>query len=258
MDHQESHLADSDWEFEDTDENDELFTKATQHVQRTHDKLLPNDLLELYGLYKQATQGKCNTSKPGLFSMQARAKWSAWSDLADMSSDKAKQLYVEKLQQLDPVWYDNILKGVKSAVGGGIGWVVHSVESPPPDALNSKADHEKTLFDFVKDHQLLRIKENIKETDLQLLDENGMGLIHWATDANDLDILEFLLTSGCPVDLRDAEQQQTALHYASSCGHLECVRLLLQYGADRMAQNVDGESCLDVAEDPEIRSLLKS
>lgn len=254
----ETQSADSDWEFEDTDENDELFTKATQQVQRTHDKLLPNDLLELYGLYKQATQGKCNTSKPGLFSMQARAKWSAWNDLGDMPSDKAKQFYIEKLQQLDPIWYDNVQKGIKSTSMGGTGWVVHSVELPPPDARNSMADHEKTIFDFVKDRQLVRAKECLKKSDLHLLDEHGMGLIHWATDANDLDILEFLLSSGCPVDLRDDEQQQTALHYAASCGHLECVRLLLQYGADCMAQDVDGQTCLDVAEDPAIRSLLES
>lgn len=255
MDYQGNHNDDSDWEFEEGDEHDELFSKATQQVQRTHDKLLPNDLLELYGLYKQATVGKCNTSKPGMFSMQARAKWNAWNDLSDMPSDKAKELYIEKVKALDPKWYENVQNGVKSTAGG-TGWVVHSVELPPEDH-NSKAEHEKDIFDFVKDHNLQRIKESLQPSDLQLLDEHGMGLIHWATDANDLEILHYLLSMGCPVNLRDNENQ-TALHYAASCDHLECVKLLLQFGADKMLQDADGQTCLDVANDPNIRSLLES
>ncbi|XP_037807098.1 acyl-CoA-binding domain-containing protein 6 [Lucilia sericata] len=254
MDYQDNH-NDSDWEFEDGDENDELFTKATQQVQRTHDKLLPNDLLELYGLYKQATVGPCNTSKPGMFSMQARAKWCAWHDLADMPSDKAKELYIEKMKQLDPKWFENVQNGVKS-MAGGTGWVVHSIELPPDD-LNAKEEHEKDVFDFVKDHNLQRLKQTVKTSDFELLDEHGMGLIHWATDANDLEILEFLLSSGCPVDFRDAEQQ-SALHYAASCDHLECVQLLLRFGANKMAQDAEGQTCVDVSNDPSIRSLLES
>ena len=257
MDYQDNNQNDSDWEFEDTDENDELFTKATQHVQRTHDQLLPNDLLELYGLYKQATVGKCNTPKPSMFSMQGRAKWSAWNDLGDMTSDKAKELYIEKLKELDPKWFQNIQSGVKSTNSTGTGWVVHSVELPP-DNQHTKEEHEKNMFDFVKDHNLERIKQTLQQSDLQLLDEHGMGLIHWATDANDIDILKYLLTSGCPVNMRDSEQQQTALHYAVSCGHEECVKLLLQYGADKTLQDVDGQTCFDVADDPKIRLLLES
>ena len=256
MDCQDNNQNDSDWEFEDTDENDELFTKATQHVQRTHDQLLPNDLLELYGLYKQAIVGKCNTPKPSMFSMQARAKWSAWNDLGDMASDKAKEQYIEKLKELDPKWFQNIQSGVKSTNSTGTGWVVHSVELPP-DNLHTKEEHEKNMFDFVKDHNLERIKQILQQSDLQLLDEHGMGLIHWATDANDIDILKFLLISGCPVNMRDSEQQQTALHYAVSCGHEESVKLLLEYGADKTLQDVDGQTCFDVADDPRIRSLLE-
>lgn len=253
---------DSDWEFEE-DENDILFTKATQQVQKTHDKILPHDLLQLYALFKQATVGKCDTPKPGIFNMQGRAKWCAWQDLADMPSDFAKQRYIEKVREVDPEWYENIQQsghtgGSGAGNFGGTGWVVHSVEMPPEDMHYHKPDHEKTIFDFVKDRNVLMVKALLKESDLYALDESGLGLIHWATDANDLDMLSLLLSSGCPVDLRDADQQQTALHYAASCGHLECVRLLLQYGADRMAKDVEDQTCIDVADDPAIRSILES
>lgn len=250
--------TDSDWEFDEIeDEKDAMFTKAAQQVQKTHDKIMPNDLLQLYGLFKQATVGQCTTQKPGIFNIQARSKWFAWQELGDMQSDVAKQLYVEKVKQLDPEWYDHAQKGLDTAGdGGATGWVVHSIEMPPDDLHEQKPENEKTIFDFVKDHNFQRVEELLQDTDLQLLDETGLGLIHWATDANDLRILSLLLSSGCPVDLRDAEQSQTALHYASQCGHADCVRLLLQYGADKMAQDSEGQTCIDVADDPAIRSLL--
>jgi diazepam-binding inhibitor (GABA receptor modulator, acyl-CoA-binding protein) len=52
------------------------FEKAAQDVKRrTH---LANDvLLELYGLYKQATCGDNTSDKPGVFDMRGRAKWNA-------------------------------------------------------------------------------------------------------------------------------------------------------------------------------------
>ncbi|XP_013104670.2 acyl-CoA-binding domain-containing protein 6 [Stomoxys calcitrans] len=248
--------GDSDWEFDELeDENDVIFTKATQQVQKTHDKIMPNDLLQLYGLFKQATVGKCNTSKPSMFAMQARAKWSAWEELGSMSSEKAKELYVEKVKQLDPHWYEQIQKGENMSGGGGTGWVVHSIELPPDDVLTHKPDCEKTIFDFVKDRNFSKVEEMLNPSDLQALDETGLGLIHWATDANNVQILSLLLSSGCPVDLQDAEQRQTALHYATSCGHSECIRLLLQYGADKMAKDIDGQTCVDVA-DTTVLSLL--
>ncbi|XP_061396883.1 acyl-CoA-binding domain-containing protein 6 [Musca vetustissima] len=251
--------TDSDWEFDEAeDEKDILFTKATQQVQKTHDKIVPSDLLQLYGLFKQATVGSCNTTKPGMFSMQARAKWSAWQELGSMSSEEAKQRYVEKVKELFPQWYDAVQKGENNKIsgGGGTGWVVHSVEMPPTDSEDNKPDEEKTIFDFVKDRNFQKVEELLRKSDLEQLDDSGLGLIHWATDANDISILSLLLSSGCPVDLRDAEDQQTALHYAASCGHAECVRLLLQYGADRMALDADGKSCIDVA-DSSVLSLLQ-
>jgi len=33
---------------------------------------------ELYALFKQATVGDCNTSRPGIFDQKGRYKWDAW------------------------------------------------------------------------------------------------------------------------------------------------------------------------------------
>lgn len=59
-----------------------------------------NDLLELYGLYKQALVGDCNTDKPGFLDFKGKAKWEAWNGRKGTSSDEAKQLYVAKVNSL--------------------------------------------------------------------------------------------------------------------------------------------------------------
>ena len=58
------------------------------------------DKLELYGLFKQATVGDCNTERPGMFDPKGKAKWDAWKAKEGMSSDDAKAGYVSKVQAL--------------------------------------------------------------------------------------------------------------------------------------------------------------
>lgn len=48
-----------------------LVSAIAAHDKRFTDKLK----LQLYGLYKQALTGKCNTSKPGFWDPTGRAKW---------------------------------------------------------------------------------------------------------------------------------------------------------------------------------------
>lgn len=40
----------------------------------------------------------------------------------------------------------------------------------------------------------------------------------------------------------------TALHWAAMRGHVEIVKLLLSYGADRTAQNAQGRTAMDLAQ----------
>ena len=51
--------------------------------------------LKIYGLFKQATTGPCNTPKPGLLDVVGKAKWQAWKDLGQMSKQHAEKAYVE-------------------------------------------------------------------------------------------------------------------------------------------------------------------
>ncbi|PIN18607.1 hypothetical protein CDL12_08723 [Handroanthus impetiginosus] len=58
------------------------------------------NLLIIYGLYKQATVGNVNTSRPGVFKMRDRAKWDAWKANEGKSQDEAMGDYITKVKQL--------------------------------------------------------------------------------------------------------------------------------------------------------------
>lgn len=56
--------------------------------------------LELYGLYKQATQGDASGKRPGMMDIRGRAKFDAWSARQGMSNDDAMKAYIELANSL--------------------------------------------------------------------------------------------------------------------------------------------------------------
>jgi diazepam-binding inhibitor (GABA receptor modulating acyl-CoA-binding protein) len=79
----------------------ERFDKAQVDVKTLSSKPGNDDLLALYSFYKQGTVGEATTTKkPGRFDLVGKAKYDAWSKLAGMSSDDAKQRYVETVDRL--------------------------------------------------------------------------------------------------------------------------------------------------------------
>lgn len=56
---------------------------------------LGNDvLLELYGLYKQATAGDASGNRPGMLDVRGRAKYDAWAARKGMTGDAATTAYI--------------------------------------------------------------------------------------------------------------------------------------------------------------------
>lgn len=79
----------------------ERFEKAQVDVKTLSSKPSNDDLLALYSLFKQATDGEAaGAKKPGRFDLVGKAKYDAWSKRAGMSSDDAKQAYVETVDRL--------------------------------------------------------------------------------------------------------------------------------------------------------------
>jgi acyl-CoA-binding protein len=81
------------------------FEDAAEIVARDSENYPQDTLLNLYGLYKQATKGPCNTPKPSGGGMlkfgakKAAAKWQAWSDLGTLDSKTAESRYVRLVKQ---------------------------------------------------------------------------------------------------------------------------------------------------------------
>nr|XP_020645468.1 enoyl-CoA delta isomerase 2, mitochondrial-like [Pogona vitticeps] len=78
----------------------EDFEKAKDQL-----KLLKEDpgnevKLTLYALYKQATEGPCNTKKPSMLDFVKKAKWDAWNSLGVLPQDSARQKYIELVSSL--------------------------------------------------------------------------------------------------------------------------------------------------------------
>jgi diazepam-binding inhibitor (GABA receptor modulating acyl-CoA-binding protein) len=75
------------------------FEKACSDIKNVSG--LDNDtMLNLYGLYKQALEGDCNTDKPGFFDPRGQAKWSAWDENKGMDSITAMRRYTRKVKSI--------------------------------------------------------------------------------------------------------------------------------------------------------------
>ncbi len=58
------------------------------------------DLLQLYALFKQATDGDVSGDRPGGFDFKAIAKFDAWSEKKGTPKDVAMQEYVNLVERL--------------------------------------------------------------------------------------------------------------------------------------------------------------
>jgi len=79
---------------------DAAFTQAQQDVTALAADPGNDAKLTLYGLYKQATAGDVSGKKPGMLDMVGRAKYDAWSKVRGLSTDEAKQRYVDYVRGL--------------------------------------------------------------------------------------------------------------------------------------------------------------
>lgn len=56
--------------------------------------------LKLYALYKQSTVGDCTGSRPGMMDFVGRAKYDVWKELSGKTTDEAKQMYIDFVEEL--------------------------------------------------------------------------------------------------------------------------------------------------------------
>jgi acyl-CoA-binding protein len=77
-----------------------LFEKAQKDVRNLTRKPSNDELLALYSLFKQATEGDVKGARPGMLDMVGRAKFDAWSKLAGTKADDAMEKYTALVRKL--------------------------------------------------------------------------------------------------------------------------------------------------------------
>jgi acyl-CoA-binding protein len=77
------------------------FEQAVADSKTLSDRPSNDTLLQLYSLYKQATEGDVNIDPPANpFDFVSKAKYEAWSGLKGKTKDMAKQEYVQLISKL--------------------------------------------------------------------------------------------------------------------------------------------------------------
>jgi diazepam-binding inhibitor (GABA receptor modulating acyl-CoA-binding protein) len=78
----------------------DAFEEAQERVKKLSRRPANAELLELYGLYKQATEGDAKGSRPGLLDLKGRAKFDAWVSRKGIAPAAAKVRYVSLVDGL--------------------------------------------------------------------------------------------------------------------------------------------------------------
>ncbi|HZY04001.1 MAG TPA: acyl-CoA-binding protein [Anaeromyxobacteraceae bacterium] len=78
----------------------DAFSEARERVKKLSRRPSNDQLLELYSLYKQATEGDARGSRPGMLDLVGRAKWDAWAARRGTPPDEARRMYVALVDEL--------------------------------------------------------------------------------------------------------------------------------------------------------------
>ena len=79
----------------------ELFEQATADSKNLSERPSNDTLLQLYSLYKQATEGDVNAEPPSNpFDFVNKAKYEAWAALSGKSKEAAMKEYIDLVNKL--------------------------------------------------------------------------------------------------------------------------------------------------------------
>ena len=77
------------------------FMERASSIKNRDTDISNDDLLHLYGLYKQGTIGNCDLgNQPWTMFKEERARWNAWYKNYNMIKSDAMQKYIDKVNEL--------------------------------------------------------------------------------------------------------------------------------------------------------------
>ncbi|XP_073031955.1 acyl-CoA-binding domain-containing protein 1-like [Primulina eburnea] len=251
--------SDDDWEGVESTELDETFSAATAFVatmavDRAALKVSNEVQLQLYGLYKIATEGPCSAPQPSALKMTARAKWQAWQKLGAMPPEEAMEKYIVIVNELYPSWAagsatKRIDKEISDAPNAGsrgpMGPIFSSFIYEDEPGSDLKLDAIHSFAQGGDEENLLKCIES--GVPLNLKDSEGRTPLHWAVDRGHINVTSLLLNKNADVNIKDNEGQ-TALHYAALCDRASLAELLVKHGADIEIKDIEGNTATDLCE----------
>ena len=90
------HIARAETEDMVTKEEFDAAAEAIKAVTETTQE----EMLQLYGLFKQANVGDVNVPRPGMLDFKGKAKWDAWNARKGASREDAMTAYVALVAEL--------------------------------------------------------------------------------------------------------------------------------------------------------------
>lgn len=76
------------------------FLISAENIKNSKKKLDNDNLLKLYGYYKQGTIGDCNIETPSFWQVKEQAKWNAWDQCKGLKKKYAMKKYIELVNKL--------------------------------------------------------------------------------------------------------------------------------------------------------------
>ena len=80
------------------------FEQAVSRSRELTKRPSNEELLSLYALYKQATEGDVTEERPGGFDFKAIAKYDTWADQKGKSKEQAMKEYVSLVNRLHQLY----------------------------------------------------------------------------------------------------------------------------------------------------------
>jgi acyl-CoA-binding protein len=78
----------------------DAFAEAQDRVKQLTTRPSNTQLLDLYGLFKQGTEGDVKGSRPGMLDLKGRAKFDAWTARKGLAQAEAQARYVALVEAL--------------------------------------------------------------------------------------------------------------------------------------------------------------
>jgi acyl-CoA-binding protein len=192
----------------------------------------PQTQLELYGLYKQATQGDNLGQEPS--EAVAKAKFLSWMKHQGKASEQAELEYIQIVRSFTG-------EGWKMGVSRPV------FEEEEPEELSEKELLVRKLCESVKADSI--DEELLASLGVNVSDKNGLTPLHHAVDEGLTHVVQVLLDRGADCNAKD-NLGMTPGHYAGELENLEVLRILIGRSLDLDIQDLDGNSVRDVLRGP--------